>query len=312
MVAPTAAAMRGQHQLGLGDRSQRHEDRALRVAIIQLGPHRDRQPGLADAAGAGEGDQPDSGRLQQLRDIGDVVLAPDQRRRGHRQRARDPPATARRGGCRTSRAAVSGREPLAQKHGEIVTDQPPELARATERSVGVGSLGLELVDHGRQPCFSVGRRCLDVQQAGHRRGEPELVLQARDVHVRPDPAVPLPVQTDEDVGLGQISPVQLPRRVRSGPELEQHRREPRARRWRATPRRAPSASSPSVELTKTRRRWSGVRMAASLSFSVFTLRPGGSSSKSARASPGRTSIPPRRSEHQSGYATTPEPRHRST
>ena len=53
------------------------------------------------------------------------------------------------------------------------------------------------------PRFSVGRRCLDVQQAGDRPGEPELVLQARDVHARPDPAVPLPVQADEDVGLRQ-------------------------------------------------------------------------------------------------------------
>jgi hypothetical protein len=50
----------------------------LRVAIIQLGAHSDRQPGLADAAGAGEGDQPDSGRLQQLGDIRDLVLTPDQ------------------------------------------------------------------------------------------------------------------------------------------------------------------------------------------------------------------------------------------
>jgi len=50
---------------------------------------------------------------------------------------------------------------------------------------------------------------------------------------------------------------------------------------RATAARS-AANSPSVELTKTRRRWSGGRMAPSLSFSAFTLPPGGSSSKSAR------------------------------
>ena len=61
---------------------------------------------------------------------------------------------------------------------------------------------------------------------------------------------------------------------------------------RATAARS-AASSPSVELTKTRRRRSGVRMAALPAFSAFTRPPGGSSSTSARASPGRTSIPPR-------------------
>ena len=66
-----------EHQLGSGDRSQRHEDRALLVAIIQLGAHRDRQPGFTDAAGAGEGDQPDSGRFKQLGDIRDLVFTPD-------------------------------------------------------------------------------------------------------------------------------------------------------------------------------------------------------------------------------------------
>ena len=40
---------------------ERHEDRPLRVAVVQSLAHRDRQPGLADAAGAGEGDQPDLG-----------------------------------------------------------------------------------------------------------------------------------------------------------------------------------------------------------------------------------------------------------
>jgi hypothetical protein len=60
-------------------------------------------------------------------------------------------------------------------------------------------------------------------------GKPELVLQTRDVHARPDPAIPLPVQTDEDVRLGQVSAVQLARWVRSSPELEEHRREPERR-----------------------------------------------------------------------------------
>jgi len=74
-----------QHQRGLSDRSERHEHRAVRVAIIQLFTHGDRQPSLADAAGPGEGDQPDFRRLEQFRGLDDVVLAPDQRCRRHRQ-----------------------------------------------------------------------------------------------------------------------------------------------------------------------------------------------------------------------------------
>ena len=149
---------------------------------------------------------------------------------------------------RTVGPAAGGREPLAQEQGEVVAHQAPELPRRAERAVRVGPLRLELVDHGRQPRFSVGRRCLDVQQPGDRVGQPELVLESRDVHARPDPAVPLPVQADEDVGLREVGPVQLARWVRSGAELEQHRREPQGRdgaghRARARRRARPAWSS---------------------------------------------------------------------
>jgi hypothetical protein len=74
-----------QHQLGLSDGLERYEHRPPRVAIVQLLAHRDRQPRLADAAGSGEGDQPDLRLREQFRDLDDVLLAPDQRRRRHRQ-----------------------------------------------------------------------------------------------------------------------------------------------------------------------------------------------------------------------------------
>ena len=60
-------------------------------------------------------------------------------------------------------------------------------------------------------------------------GESKLILQTRDVHTRPDPAVALPVQADEDVGLRQIGAIQLPRWVWSSAELEHHRRQPQRR-----------------------------------------------------------------------------------
>ena len=53
-----------EHQLGPIDRRKRHEHRPVRIAIIELFAHGDRQPRLADAAGAREGDQPDFGFLE--------------------------------------------------------------------------------------------------------------------------------------------------------------------------------------------------------------------------------------------------------
>ncbi len=145
-------------------------------------------------------------------------------------RERGPAGRCRRGRRRRSARPARGREPLAQEQGEVVADEPPELPRADGTSgTSRSPRDLDLVDHGRQPRLPVRRRRLDVQQPGHRMGEPELVLQTRDVHARPDPAVPLPVQADEDVGLRQVGPVQLARWVRSSPELEQHRREPQRR-----------------------------------------------------------------------------------
>ena len=47
----------GQHQLGRVDRGERHEGRPLREAVVQSLTHGDREPRLADAAWAGEGDQ---------------------------------------------------------------------------------------------------------------------------------------------------------------------------------------------------------------------------------------------------------------
>jgi hypothetical protein len=104
-----------QHQLGLSDRLERHEYGPLRVARIQLLTDGDRKPRLADAAGTGQGDQPDPGRPQQLRDGNEVLFAPDQRRRRHRQRARAPPVGIRRWRRRAIGAIVGSPEPLAQE-----------------------------------------------------------------------------------------------------------------------------------------------------------------------------------------------------
>ena len=129
---------------------------------------------------------------------------------------------------RSARLSAAANRSLRSRARSSRTSRPSSRGVRNVRYESVPSR-LELVDHGRQPRFSVGRRCLDVQQPGDRVGESELVLESRDVHVRPDPAVPLPVQADEDVGLREVGPVQLARWVRSGTELEQHRREPQRR-----------------------------------------------------------------------------------
>ena len=235
----------GEHQLGLGDRSERHERRALRVAIVQVRAHGDRQPRLADAAGTGEGDQPHLRRLEQLRDLVDVAA------RARSATSRSPAANAGPAGrCSTPRTPNDPRRcPAAANRSLRSTARSSRTSRPSSR--GVRNDRYESV-----PCawsssiMAVSRASrsgagvLTYSRRGIERGEPELVLQARDVHVRPDPAVPLPVQADEDVGLRQVGPIQLPRRVRSGPELEHHRREPERRRWRGPPRRAPRPARP--------------------------------------------------------------------
>ena len=96
-----------------------------------------------------------------------------------------------------------GREPLAQEQGEVVADQPPELLRA-RRTIGtrVGPhrsiSSIMAVSRGSRS----GAGVLMYSSRGIEWRESELVLETRDVHARPDPAVPLPIQADEDVGLG--------------------------------------------------------------------------------------------------------------
>ena len=95
----------------------------------------------------------------------------------------------------------------------------------------VGSRGL-MLDAGQQigqPGLAVRRRRLDVQQPRQPARELELLLQARDMRARGGLPVPLPVQPDEHIALGQVLLVHLPRRVRPGAQFEHHRGEPQRR-----------------------------------------------------------------------------------
>ena len=64
---------------------------------------------------------------------------------------------------------------------------------------------------------------LQIQQHRHPRGQPELILQTRDLHPRPNPAVPLPIDADENLTLLQVGPIHAARRMRPGAGLIPHR-----------------------------------------------------------------------------------------
>src|SRR5262249_59317631 len=132
-----------------------------------------------------------------------------------------------------------GREALALQRRKIVTHQAPELRGGAEGAVR----GLQpdarkqLVETG----LAIGRGRLHIQQTWQCSRQLELVLQPRDRHVRANLAVSLPVEADEDVALSQVRAVQLPRRGRPRPKLEQHRRQPQRR---DRPRNSPPPPRP--------------------------------------------------------------------
>ena len=95
--------------------------------------------------------------------------------------------------------------------------------RRSEGPVRRGAGRADAVNQRRQAWLLVGSGTLQVQQHGLARGQAVLVFQARDVHPRGDPAVPLPVDTHEHLALRQVGPVHAARRVRAGTRLIPHR-----------------------------------------------------------------------------------------
>ncbi len=157
---------------------------------------------------------------EQPGDGGDVAITAHRRSQWDRHRGGSglTPAAGRLGGISRGR-----HEPLAEQHGEVVLHQRRQLRGVGEVPVGGAAPVADLVDHRAQPRLGRLRRALQVEQPGHALAEPELVLQAGDGLPGRDPAVALVVDADEHVGLPQIGPVQLARRVRAGAELEHHR-----------------------------------------------------------------------------------------
>ena len=72
------------HRLGIGDRGERHEARAVVVPVGDASRQLDRQPGLAHPSGPGEREQP--GARREVGQDRELVAATDEWRRRHRQR----------------------------------------------------------------------------------------------------------------------------------------------------------------------------------------------------------------------------------
>ena len=98
-----------------------------------------------------------------------------------------------------------------------------QFSRRGEGPIGHGACRADAVNQRRQARLLVGSGTLQVQQHGLARGQTVLVFQARDVHPRADPAVPLPVDTHKHLALLQVGPVHTARRVRAGTRLIPHR-----------------------------------------------------------------------------------------
>ena len=139
------------------------------------------------------------GVVEQLEDLLDDPFPPDQRGRLQRERA------GASGSVRELRKGRHG-EPFAEQHGEVVADELGELLAGRERPVGLGALGAHEIEHLHQASLDPRGGFLHVQQPGRPTGQLELILQPGDLHARPDPPVPLPVEAHEDVALHKVPP----------------------------------------------------------------------------------------------------------
>ena len=261
-VGAHLSADRGEDHLRLCDRLQRDEHGAGTEAIAEALANGHREPGLADSAWPRQCHQPDVGAQEDADHLFDVPLAADERCRpcGHRARA-----LARR--PRTSCPGTVNGKPLTQHSREVVAQQLLQLIGGPEVAVGglLSDPEHELFEAG----LAIGRRHLGIQQARQIVRQLELLFQPRNLHARLDTPIALPVEAHEDVALRQVRPIEVARRVRSRALLEHHGVSPSAEMAAAAACRS-SESSTSVELTNTRRRWSGVLMTGVSGHAGFT------------------------------------------
>jgi hypothetical protein len=221
----------GQDQRRIRDRRERDEGHAARKRALQRASDLDRQTRLTNAAGAGQGDEPHVAPAEQTTELAELQLAADER--GGRDRHGRPErgtggrraGDARGGGARavTSAPHVLGglNKALRQQEREVVLEQRLELAQRREIFVRSVVVGANHVEQLLQAWFALRSRRLHVDQFWLAAGQAKLVFEAGELLVGCNPAVPLPVDPDEDVALGEVRAIQVARRMRTGPELEQ-------------------------------------------------------------------------------------------
>jgi hypothetical protein len=154
---------------------------------------------------------------------------------------------------RGSNAERRTRKALAQHYSKIIRQQPLQLPGRAELPVGHRPRRTDAVDHRRQSRLPVRSRMLQVQQHRLTSGQPELILQTRNLHPRTHPAIPLPIDADENLALLQIGPIHALRRMRPGAGLKPHRYQMQPLIARSAAARS-SANSSNVEEKKTRTR----------------------------------------------------------
>ena len=119
-ATPSAWAIAGSDEGGIAHGGEGDEGDAVAELAGQLGGEPEREAGLADAAGAGQGDEADAGRAQQRRHGGELALPPDQRRQRHAASPRPGGvALGWRGGRRRS-AVVRPARPMAIREPDAI------------------------------------------------------------------------------------------------------------------------------------------------------------------------------------------------
>jgi hypothetical protein len=128
----------GGHEGGVAQRRELDEAGAVGVRVCELSGELEREPGLAGAAGAAEGEQADVVAQQQLAQLVELVFTAERAVRWRRQRER------RRLGCRRCCEGGVVLQDLALQLAQLHARLEPELVAeaVAERGVEIERLGL--------------------------------------------------------------------------------------------------------------------------------------------------------------------------
>ena len=229
---------------------ERYEEHPSREALRGAAGGLDRQPRLAHAAGAGEGDEPVLALHQELEQSGHLFVPPDE--------------SARRRGDGAAQAGLPAPlllllpEAFGEQREQILGDDRLELLRGLEGPVGDAPLAPTRSSIFSRPSSRLGAAASRTSASASRRTGsarprgPRSPCRGRSSRSAPSRSPRTRGSARGRRGRGCARGGRAPCSNMTGASWS----DSIARRtaWRS------SASSPRVELTKTRRRWSGVRI----------------------------------------------------